>query len=66
MPTDTLRCSFCGKAQSDVKKLIGGHAGFICNECVEACHKIVHEEGGAWVSTSYSPLPDVQKPKGDH
>lgn len=32
-----MNCSFCGKAQQDVKKLIAGQNGFICNECVAVC-----------------------------
>jgi ATP-dependent protease Clp ATPase subunit len=63
-PVERLRCSFCNKAQSEVKKLIAGEAGFICNECVERCHKIVHEEGPG-VTTSYTPVADHQKPDGD-
>jgi ATP-dependent Clp protease ATP-binding subunit ClpX len=44
---NTLYCSFCGKAQHEVKKLIAGPTVFICNECVELCMKIVREEGHA-------------------
>ena len=36
-----LRCSFCNKAQEEVRKLIAGPAAFICNECVEVCLDIV-------------------------
>ncbi len=39
-----LYCSFCGKSQKDVTKLIAGPNVFICNECVELCHNIVNEE----------------------
>ena len=43
--TPNLRCSFCGKSQNDVAKLIAGPEGvFICNECVEICMDIVDEE----------------------
>ena len=41
---DTLRCSFCGKSQDDVKKLIAGPTVYICNECVELCGEIITEE----------------------
>ncbi len=41
---DILRCSFCGKTQDDVKKLIAGPTVYICNECVELCGEIVTEE----------------------
>ncbi|QER41493.1 ATP-dependent Clp protease ATP-binding subunit ClpX [Thermodesulfobacterium sp. TA1] len=39
-----LRCSFCGKPQSEVLKLIAGSAAYICNECVELCNEILEEE----------------------
>jgi ATP-dependent Clp protease ATP-binding subunit ClpX len=39
-----LRCSFCNKSQSEVKKLIAGHGVYICNECVEICNEILTEE----------------------
>ncbi|MCV2528502.1 MAG: ATP-dependent Clp protease ATP-binding subunit ClpX [Candidatus Lightella neohaematopini] len=39
-----LYCSFCGKSQKEVKKLIAGSAVYICNECVNLCNKIINEE----------------------
>ena len=39
-----LYCSFCGKSQQDVKKLIAGPSVFICDECVELCNDIIREE----------------------
>lgn len=39
----TYYCSFCGKSQYDVAKLIAGPGNFICNECVDLCHDIVHK-----------------------
>ena len=45
MPTnDRLKCSFCGKTQDQVKKLIAGPDVFICDECVELCNEILDEE----------------------
>ena len=41
---DTLYCSFCGKSQHEVRKLIAGPNVFICNECVELCNEIIREE----------------------
>ena len=38
----TLYCSFCAKSQLEVAKLIAGPGPFICNECVDLCHDIVH------------------------
>src|SRR3546814_13581732 len=40
----TLYCSFCGKSQHEVRKLIAGPTGFICDECVELCNDIIREE----------------------
>jgi ATP-dependent Clp protease ATP-binding subunit ClpX len=40
----TLYCSFCGKSQHEVKKLIAGPAVFVCNECVELCAEIIQDE----------------------
>ena len=42
--SDKLSCSFCGKGQDDVKKLIAGPTVFICDECVELCMDIIKEE----------------------
>ena len=42
---DTLFCSFCGKNQKDVKKLIAGPTVFVCDECVELCMDIIKEDG---------------------
>ncbi len=40
----TLYCSFCGKSQHDVRKLIAGPTVFICDECIELCNEIIQEE----------------------
>lgn len=42
--TGELRCSFCGKSQNEVKKLIAGPTVYICDECVELCNDIIAEE----------------------
>lgn len=42
---DLLKCSFCGKSQKQVKKLIAGPGVYICDECIELCNEIVEEEG---------------------
>ena len=39
-----LYCSFCGKSQHEVKKLIAGPSVFICDECIELCNDIVRDE----------------------
>lgn len=41
---NTLYCSFCGKSQHEVRKLIAGPTVFICDECVELCTDIIREE----------------------
>ena len=42
---NTLYCSFCGKSQHEVRKLIAGPSVFICDECIELCNDIIREEG---------------------
>ena len=41
---DLLHCSFCGKSQNEVKKLIAGRGVYICDECIEVCINIVADE----------------------
>jgi hypothetical protein len=43
-PSSTLHCSFCGKSQHDVRKLVAGPKVFICDECVELCNEIIGNE----------------------
>ena len=42
----SLHCSFCGKGQKEVKKLIAGPNVYICDECIQLCNDIIAEEGG--------------------
>ncbi|MBV1778290.1 ATP-dependent Clp protease ATP-binding subunit ClpX [Paeniglutamicibacter sp. ABSL32-1] len=42
--SDLLKCSFCGKSQKQVRKLIAGHGVYICTECIELCNEIIEEE----------------------
>ncbi len=44
---DILRCSFCGKSQDEVKRLIAGPTVYICDECIDLCNDIILEEGAA-------------------
>ena len=44
---NTLYCSFCGKSQHEVRKLIAGPSVFICDECIELCNDIIREESAA-------------------
>ena len=43
---NTLYCSFCGKSQHEVRKLIAGPSVFICDECIELCNDIIRDEAG--------------------
>ena len=42
-----LYCSFCHKSQKEVRKLIAGPEAYICDECIDLCHSIVHENNDA-------------------
>jgi len=55
-----LYCSFCGKSQHEVRKLIAGPSVFVCDECVELCNDIIREELQETVATGQDELP---KPK---
>ena len=44
MAEKLIRCSFCGKTQAQVKRIMSGPNAYICNECVELCSTILHEE----------------------
>ena len=46
MKTDVLKCSFCGKTQQQVIKLIAGPGVYICDQCIDLCNQIVEEEIG--------------------
>ncbi len=52
-----LQCSFCGKAQNEVKKLIAGPMVYICNECVGLCNEIIEEELSAFNRINAKNLP---------
>jgi ATP-dependent Clp protease ATP-binding subunit ClpX len=54
---DTLRCSFCGKSQNEVKKLIAGPTVYICNECIDICNEIISDDQQAESVASRPPLP---------
>lgn len=58
--TPVLYCSFCGKSQKDVKKLIAGPNVFICNECIDLCHNIVNEEIQSINENSSSPIKSLK------
>jgi ATP-dependent Clp protease ATP-binding subunit ClpX len=54
---DFLRCSFCGKSQNQVKKLIAGPGVYICNECVDLCNEIIDEELKEQKKVDFKDLP---------
>src|SRR3990167_2862354 len=56
-PSQALHCSFCGKSQHEVRKLIAGPSVFICNECVDLCNDIIREEELAQVIETKKKLP---------
>lgn len=58
---NTLYCSFCGKSQHEVRKLIAGPTVFICDECVELCMDIIREEGKGSVAKSREGVPTPQE-----
>ena len=55
--SDDLICSFCGKSQNEVKKLIAGPSVYICDECIELCQEIIVEELGTEVVEESDSLP---------
>jgi len=57
----TLYCSFCGKSQHDVRKLIAGPTVFICDECVELCTEIIREETKGALAASENGVPSPQQ-----
>ena len=57
----TLFCSFCGKSQHEVRKLIAGPTVFICDECVELCMDIIREEHKSAVTKSSDGIPTPQE-----
>ena len=58
--SELLKCSFCGKSQKQVKKLIAGPGVYICDECIDLCNEIIEEELG----TSEEVVPaELPKPK---
>ncbi|MFM1983838.1 MAG: hypothetical protein RL723_273 [Actinomycetota bacterium] len=56
---DLLKCSFCGKSQKQVRKLIAGPGVYICDECIELCNEIIEEELGEVTKT----VEDIDLPK---
>jgi ATP-dependent Clp protease ATP-binding subunit ClpX len=60
--SDLLKCSFCGKSQKQVRKLIAGPGVYICDECIELCNEIIEEELGGAAAESVEDI-DLPKPR---
>ena len=54
---DLLKCSFCGKSQKQVKKLIAGPGVYICDECIDLCNEIIEEELAESTEVKWDELP---------
>ncbi len=54
---EMLKCSFCGKAQKQVRKLIAGPGVYICDECIDLCNEIIEEEFSTTEEISFTELP---------
>ncbi|MDZ4133542.1 MAG: ClpX C4-type zinc finger protein, partial [Dethiobacteria bacterium] len=55
-----LKCSFCGKTQEQVRKLVAGPGVYICDECIELCNEIIEEEIGDETELGHVELPKPQ------
>jgi len=58
---DLLKCSFCGKTQKQVKKLIAGPGVYICDECIDLCNEIIIDELNETSSLGLAELPKPQE-----
>src|SRR5690349_24799827 len=56
---DLLKCSFCGKSQKQVKKLIAGPGVYICDECIDLCNEIIEEELAESNEVKWDELPKI-------
>ena len=54
---ELLKCSFCGKSQKQVKKLIAGPGVYICDECIDLCNEIIEEELAETSELRFDELP---------
>jgi len=58
---ELLKCSFCGKSQKQVKKLIAGPGVYICDECIDLCNEIIEEELTETAEVSFESYPDPRE-----
>jgi len=59
-PEELLCCSFCGKSQNDVKKLIAGPGVYVCNECIDICNEIINDDEQTESTATRTNLPKPQ------
>jgi ATP-dependent Clp protease ATP-binding subunit ClpX len=59
-PEELLCCSFCGKSQNDVRKLIAGPGVYVCNECIDICNEIIHDDERTESTAVRTNLPKPQ------
>ena len=62
-PEELLCCSFCGKSQNDVRKLIAGPGVYVCNECIDICNEIINDDEQTETSTARASIPKPQELK---
>src|SRR4029077_6000422 len=58
---ELLKCSFCGKSQKQVKKLIAGPGVYICDECIELCNESIEEELPETAELTFDNLPNPRE-----
>lgn len=63
--SQAMRCSFCGLGEGEVARLFEGHAGYICDECVDVCVQLLHEYAEMGVRTPKIDQPWYKKILGD-
>lgn len=59
-PEELLCCSFCGKSQNDVRKLIAGPGVYVCNECIDICNEIINDDERTETASVRTNLPKPQ------
>src|SRR6476659_1466011 len=62
-PEELLTCSFCGKSQNDVRKLIAGPGVYVCNECIDICNEIINDDEQTATAAVRTNLPKPQEIK---
>lgn len=62
-PEELLCCSFCGKSQNDVRKLIAGPGVYVCNECIDICNEIINDDEQTETHAKRTNIPKPQEIK---